>query len=68
MRSAKDLSSVLTGCTFKNGYDLTVGTSEKVNIGHYIESYCRIILQYFIGSSFKFILKISNMYNFKDIQ
>jgi len=29
VRTAKDLSTVLTGCSYKDGYDLTVGTSEK---------------------------------------
>ncbi|XP_023328155.1 putative methyltransferase C9orf114 [Eurytemora carolleeae] len=29
VRIAKDLSSVLTGCPFPDGYDLTLGTSEK---------------------------------------
>ena len=30
VRVAKNLSSVFTGSTYKGGYDLTIGTSEKV--------------------------------------
>ena len=30
VRGARDLSEVFTGSAFKEGYDLTIGTSEKV--------------------------------------
>ena len=50
VRVAKDLSTVFTGSPFKGGYDVTLGTSEKVNILHdkYIDDKYYLSKIYFI--------------------